>query len=297
MSSWTCTSTKFDGFPLWVKNKYRSVDDAARGFWSDRSLQRELIEAWVMLASSLRDERAIFAYDLLNEPYGGEISWDSFAEIVNNFHAELISEIRRVDPKHTIMFEPNDICACTTIFGNQKPLKPQAPNLVFSPHIYVRGTEKQLHYYSAALHNLSAYAWKLPVWVGEFGGDEVDVHDQTSLVRLNTTLTLLGDYGLGWAYWVFDVTDNGPQLVDAFGQASSVLTAIISRAVGFLARANANPLSSEKGSAQIRPPTESTKNVAAIAVITLVVLSSIFSVVVSVGIFCLRRHLLGQASK
>ncbi len=279
----------FDGFPYWVTNRFRSIDDTAHGFWSDQSLQKQLIEAWVTLASSLKDERAVFAYDLLNEPYGGQIPWDRFAMIVNDFHSQLISEIRRVDPKHTILFEPVDICACTSIFGNQKLLRPQASNLAFSPHMYVRGPNKDLQYYSAALYNLSAYAWKLPVWVGEFGGVDVDVRDQNSLARLNTTLTIFGKYGLGWAYWQLEVTENGPQLVDAFGRASSVLTGIIARAVGLLA--NVNLPSPERGFAQVRVPTDSTKNGAASAAITLVVLSSIVSILVSVGIFSLRRYL------
>ncbi len=215
------------GFPSWVVRDFESMDAAALGFWGNLVFQRELVEAWKLLATYLRDEKAIFAYDFLNEPFSGSIPWNQFSVILTDVHAKLISEIRRIDPRHAILLEPPDVCACTSIFGNQIPIKPQGSNIVFSPHMYVRGPRKYLEYYMGALYNLTVKTWKIPLWIGEFGGDDVELQDQNSMDRLNITLNVLAQYGLGWAYWVLTDTDNGPQLIDAHGLTSRLLTDMI----------------------------------------------------------------------
>ncbi len=217
------------GFPSWVVKDFESIDAAALGFWGNLAFQRELVEAWKLLASYLKDEKAIFAYDFLNEPFAGSIPWNQFSVILTDFYAKLISEIRPVDPRHAILFEPTDVCACTSIFGSQIPIKPQGSNLVFSPHMYVRGPRKYLDYYVGALYNLTVKTWKIPLWIGEFGGEDVELQDQNSMDRLNITLNVLAQYGLGWAYWRLADIDNGPQLIDAHGRASRLLTDMIIR--------------------------------------------------------------------
>ncbi len=223
-----------EGFPSWVVERFRSSDEASVGFWSDLSLQRELADVWVRVASSLRDAKAVFGYDLFNEPLAGLIPWNRFATIVDDFHSYLISMIRVADARHIIIVEPTDVCACTSIFGNQIPLKPQGTNLIFSPHVYVRGSEKDLEYYTTRLHNLTVNTWKIPVWIGEFGGDDIEIEDQNSMNRLNTTLYLFARHGLGWAYWSLQQTGNGPQLVDAHGRTSLSLVDMIRRGAALL---------------------------------------------------------------
>ncbi len=233
---------EMDGFPSWALDKLGNPKDAAQAFWNGSFMQGKLAQAWMILASALREEKAIFAYDLLNEPYGGTIPWNRFAAIISDFYTDLILDIRSVDPKHTILFEPTDVCACTTIFGNQIALRPQGANLVFSPHLYIHGSAKDLAFYVAGVHNLAVNVWGLPLWIGEFGGVDVELTDQNSMNRLNTTLNLFAQYKLGWAYWVIDETATGPQPVDGHGRGSSVLSNMLANAINLiLAVGNSSP--------------------------------------------------------
>ncbi len=225
---------EMDGFPSWAVDKLGNPKEMAQVFWNDSLMQSKLAQAWMTLASALREEKAIFAYDLLNEPYGGMIAWNRFAAIIRDFYTYLISEVRSVDPKHTILFEPIDVCACTAIFGNQVALRPQGVNLVFSPHLYIRGSAKDLTFYVAGVHNLAVNVWGIPLWIGEFGGVDVELGDQNSMNRLNTTLNLFAQYKLGWAYWVVAETGTGPQPVDAHGRASSLLSSVLANAVNLI---------------------------------------------------------------
>ncbi len=225
---------EMDGFPSWAVDKFGDPRDSAQVFWNDSLMQSKLAHVWMTLASDLKEEKAIFAYDLLNEPYGGTIPWDRFARIVRDFYSYLIFEVRRVDPKHTILFEPIDVCACTAVFGNQVPLRPQGTNLVFSPHLYVRGSARDLAFYVNGVQDLAVKKWSLPLWVGEFGGVDVQLADQNSMNRLNTTLNLFAQNKLGWAYWVITQTGMGPQPVDAHGRASSLLSNMLTNAVNLI---------------------------------------------------------------
>jgi endoglycosylceramidase len=215
---------RMNGFPSWILAKFKGKDQAALGFWSDPNLQVELIEAWKSLASRLKDEKAIFGYDLLNEPYGGSIPWQDFAPILNKFYTKLVSEIRSVDDRHSILFEPVE---GTCIVGEHIALRPDGDNIIFSPHMYVRGQAGYLENILLQLHQLSADAWKVPLWIGEFGGTTVDVNDRDSLNSLSSMLDLFDRYGLGWAYWTLADSPRVPHLVDAKGFTSSSLTNIV----------------------------------------------------------------------
>ncbi len=215
---------RMNGFPSWILAKFKDKDRAALSFWNDPNLQAELIKAWKTLASRVKDEKAIFGYDLLNEPYGGPIPWQDFAPILNKFYTKLVSEIRSVDDRHSILFEPVE---GTSIVGEHIALKPEGDNIIFSPHMYARGQPEYLANIFLRLHELSAETWNVPLWIGEFGGTVVEVSDRDSLTNLSSILDLFNRYELGWAYWRLADTSSGPHLVDANGLASSSLTDIV----------------------------------------------------------------------
>ncbi len=282
---------EMDGFPSWAVDKLGDPRDTAQVFWNEPLMQSKLAQAWMTLASDLREEKAIFAYDLLNEPYGGSIPWDRFARIVRDFYTYVISEVRRVDPKHTILFEPIDVCACTTIFGNQVALRPQGTNLVFSPHLYVRGSAKDLAFYVNGMQDLAVKTWELPLWVGEFGGVDVELADQNSMNRLNTTLNLFAQYKLGWAYWVITQTGTGPQPVDAHGRASSLLSNMLVNAVRLiLAVVNISSPVGETTHAQKTPSGSSLSTSTSNGLVVVGVLTLAVIIVALVLVRSLRRN-------
>jgi len=217
---------KMDGFPAWVVPGLKTSDQAAATFWRDSALQQELVKAWKILASLLKDRSAVAGYDLLNEPYGGTIMWQDFAPILNEFYSKLISDIRNVDDRHIIFFEPTEgVC----ILGEHIALRPTGTNLAFSPHLYVSGTTEYLDNIAQRLYNLTVSTWKIPLWIGEFGGSTVDVRKADTLHSLAVTLDLFDRYTLGWAYWALAESDAGPSLVDANGKGSASLTGIMTR--------------------------------------------------------------------
>jgi endoglycosylceramidase len=217
---------KMGGFPAWVVSRLKTSDQAAAAFWRNSALQLELVKAWMALTSVLKDRSAVAGYDLLNEPYGGTIMWQDFAPILNEFYSKLISGIRNVDDRHIIFFEPIEgVC----VLGEHIALRPAGMNLAFSPHFYVSGSAEYLDNVAQQLYNLTASTWKIPLWIGEFGGLSVDTKRRDTLQSLAVTLDLFDRYALGWAFWTLAEGDAGPRLVDGSGKASALLTNIMTR--------------------------------------------------------------------
>ena len=217
---------KMDGFPAWVVLRFKTSDQAAAAFWHDSARQLELVKAWKTLASLLKDRSAVAGYDLLNEPYGGTIMWQDFAPILNEFYSRLISEIRNVDPRHIVFFEPIEgVC----ILGEHIALRPTGMNLAFSPHFYVSGSADYLDNVAQQLYNLAVITWRIPLWIGEFGGLSVDTQRRDTLQSLAVTLDLFDRYALGWAFWTLEESAAGPRVVDGSGKGSALLTNIMTR--------------------------------------------------------------------
>jgi len=217
---------KMDGFPAWVVPRLKTSDQTAAAFWRNSALQLELVKAWKTLASVLKDRSAVAGYDLLNEPYGGTIMWQDFAPVLNEFYSRLIPEIRNVDAGHIIFFEPTEgVC----ILGEHIALRPTGTNLAFSPHFYVSGSAEYLANVAQQLYNLTVSTWKIPLWIGEFGGLSIDLTDTETLHSLAVTLNLFDRYALGWAYWSLAETDADPHLIDGNGRGSPFLTSTMTR--------------------------------------------------------------------
>jgi endoglycosylceramidase len=212
------------GFPSWTS--FKTEDQAAVGFWNNTALKAELTQAWRTLASHLDNQKAVAGYDLINEPDPGPTLWQDFAPMLNDFYSKMIAEIRSVDPRHIIFFEPVE---GTCILGEYIAFRPEGVNLVLSPHFYVRGPSDYLEYVASRLYNLTVNSWKIPIWIGEFGGVTVRIKDQNSLNNLRFTLDLFDRYKLGWAYSGFAETNKGLTPIDDNGESSPLLTAILER--------------------------------------------------------------------
>lgn len=92
--------------------------------WGNPTRKAGVKQKWVELASRYKNETAIFAYDLINEPRGG--SFDENYSMQDDW----IKGIRAVDTNHVIAFEA---------IGNSQyaSLVPYPyKNIIYSPHFY-----------------------------------------------------------------------------------------------------------------------------------------------------------------
>lgn len=125
----------------------------ARGrFFAERKYQKRFLEIWEGLANKYKDSKAIWGYDLLNEPIpprqkmeglagseynvkeadrGGEsdepaIDWTTLQE-------QTVKMVRSIDPHHAIIVEV-DQSFNPANFNNFRPI--DDPNIVYSCHMY-----------------------------------------------------------------------------------------------------------------------------------------------------------------
>ena len=179
-----------------------------------------------MLAGRYRDEAAVAAYDLVNEPYRFPIDQNS----VLRAYDQLIGQVREVDPDKIVLIEPTygdtSVAGALADFSNLK----RRTNVVYSLHDYFAGGDDDG--YTADGRQKGNYAWDgvtgypapdpgaleahlrvhvdklraagIPLWIGEFGiGAEVAGHDRW----IADKVALFKRYGLGRAWWEYRTTD------------------------------------------------------------------------------------------
>ena len=97
-------------------------------FFSSSLYQSAFIAFWKRVAEHYQNEKGIIAYDLMNEPHDkiAQAKWSEYA-------ATLTQEIRKIDPIHTIMIEPQE-WGWPAGFQYLKPIL--AKNIVYSFHTY-----------------------------------------------------------------------------------------------------------------------------------------------------------------
>jgi len=140
-----------DGAPKWaVKQKYidaiecsgqwqslslhASVRSAWTDFWTDKSMQQNLIRTWQEVVYRMRNKSNVIGYDLLNEPGYGSFDPDEVeTTYMRDFYERLIAGIREFDKESLIVVEP----VITGDFGVKTKLTSfDVPNIVYSPHYY-----------------------------------------------------------------------------------------------------------------------------------------------------------------
>jgi hypothetical protein len=180
-----------------------------------------------MLAGRYRDEPAVAAYDLVNEPYRFPIDQNS----VLRAYDQLFGQVREVDPDKIVLIEPTygdtSVAGALGDFSNLK----RRTNVVYSLHDYFAGGDDDG--YAADGQQKGNYAWDgvtgypapdpaaleahlrvhvdklraagIPLWIGEFGiGAGVVGHDRW----IADKVALFKRYGLGRAWWEYRTTDT-----------------------------------------------------------------------------------------
>lgn len=168
-------------------------DPDAPSLWDDPRQQDKLVALWRELARRYRDEPAVAAYDLLNEPNWGfqdRADANGCKETGNApLRALLVRAtraIREVDTRHMVIVEGN-------CWGNNyRGLFDDGvwdDNLVLSFHRYWVSTAPE------TLQDILALRDRLgvPVWLGETGENSNDWFARN--------VALVEREGIGWAWW------------------------------------------------------------------------------------------------
>jgi len=110
-------------------------DESGKSLFTDAACQAKFIEVWQRMARRYKDTKAVWAYDLLNEPNEGAVEgeladWQELAE-------RAAKAVRAIDPHTTIIVEPpqGGGPAGLTHFH---PIA--VPRVVYSVHMYLPHT-------------------------------------------------------------------------------------------------------------------------------------------------------------
>ncbi len=157
------------------------------------SMEDRLVGLWVKIASRYKEEPAIAAYDLLNEPLPARTGAAAkYKDRLEPLYKRIVRAIREVDRKHMITLEGADWANGWSVFS-----EPFDDNLLY-----------QFHYYCwdrpAVLKSIDRFlAWrdrlKAPVWVGETG-------EKDNAIYWGTTQYLEAN-SIGWSFWPWKKMD------------------------------------------------------------------------------------------
>jgi hypothetical protein len=109
--------------------------ESGRGLFTSAACQKRFVEIWREIARRYKNAKAVWGYDLVNEPHESpfdpELSdWQELAE-------RAAKAIRAIDPERTIIVEPAEGGGP----GGMAQLRPIAvPNVVYSVHMYNPGS-------------------------------------------------------------------------------------------------------------------------------------------------------------
>lgn len=166
-------------------------DAATPSLWDSPENRRKTVALWAKLAARYKNEPAVGAYDILNEPnwdFQGEGGGHGCQETVNAplraLLVDITAAIRRVDRRHLIVAEGN-------CWGNNYAgLMPVwDANMALSFHKYWNRNDAGSLRAILKLRDDN----HVPVWLGETG--------ENSNVWFRDVVRLVEDEGIGWAFW------------------------------------------------------------------------------------------------
>ena len=176
---WACDETYYATYnqpDLWLLGYVQpEIVACFDGFYHDTDLRASFAAAWAELAKALAGAPAIFAYEVLNEPFWGSATSQEFDRVIGpDLYAEVGAVIRSVDPDPWLAIEP----APTASVGLPSELMaPEQPRLLYAPHFYPPAIELG-HGYDGKVQTLRHHASVIcadghrlgvPVVIGELG--------------------------------------------------------------------------------------------------------------------------------
>ena len=107
---------------------------SGRGLFNDAACQEKFVEVWRKMARRYKDSKAVWAYDLLNEPVE-----DAVDEAVDDWQAlaaRAARAVREIDPGHAILVEPAQGGGPD---GLRELVPLDVPGVVYRVHMYLPG--------------------------------------------------------------------------------------------------------------------------------------------------------------
>jgi endoglucanase len=174
-------------------------------FWEYADFRKRTIALWKYIAKRYAANRSIAAYDLLNEP----VVMIPDSKIINQFFAELISEIRAVDKNHLLFVEGDMYAARFEMF---EPF--EDPNVACSFHFYPflhihlskkknqRDRIEESLFKQVSLKDILERL-KRPLWCGETGALYNQGRRSQQVGMLEDLLQFYREQGISWSVWTY----------------------------------------------------------------------------------------------
>lgn len=206
--AWACVDEPFTPRQPWQANYLEpAVRHSFTRFWKEEALQAKFIEAWKAVVTRFRNEPGIVGYEILNEPFPGDLPALNFErEALAPFYVRVAKAIRALDPDRPIFVEPSVL----TSTGAVPSLLPKLPfnNYVYAPHYYSPGSEGRGDFPTAEeVRGIIGRCAKTargvhhaPLFLGEFGADG---SSDGGRAYLKAVLDACDAENCGWAYWVW----------------------------------------------------------------------------------------------
>ena len=209
------------GSPWWLEYLDPRVIAAFLNFWgynTHQYLQDHYILSWQKVAERFKDNPGVIGYDLMNEPYPGDlvsaVALTFEKTRLKDFYDRLIPAIRDVDDDKWIFFEPQSFMinfgVASTLPALTDPRSGEK-RLAYAPHAYPLTLHEGIPYNLTDKFNMREWnrnrvkelnRHQVPLIVGEFGGsDDVPGFGE----YLDDSLAMYDLMGAGWTYW-----DNHP---------------------------------------------------------------------------------------
>jgi hypothetical protein len=144
-------------------------------FWRNGENHFDLLEqAWITLFERYKDERAVFGYDLLNEPMKGDLD-ASYEELESLYlvplFQRLINTSNRIDPKKKCLYQPILVNNPDRKIYHPPFIRMKTPvtgeNVFYAPHIY-EGKSERLKEWTGQYEEDARVSGK-PIFIGEWG--------------------------------------------------------------------------------------------------------------------------------
>lgn len=146
---------------------------------------------WRMLVERYRDDDAVIAADLVNEP---ELQLDACPDVdLDDFYARMGPAINEANPELLVTFAKR---------GDDRSPPPSGSNWIYTKHHYLRDWIPGVFEGELA----KAREWDVPLWLGEFS------HVRAGLDRLDllaSKIRFLRSRGISWSYFEYDRQTQG----------------------------------------------------------------------------------------
>ncbi|MGC8765490.1 MAG: glycoside hydrolase family 5 protein [Brevinematia bacterium] len=160
-----------------------SLNDKPELFLNE-NYEKMTVYLWREIAYRYRNEKAVLAYDLLNEPLPAKDENHTLYKELEPLYKKITKAIREVDKNHIITIEGANWATDFGVFG-----APFDSNLLYQFHKYWNKTDEES--IKPFLEFRDRY--NVPVWCGETGENNNEWYKEN--------FKLLKKNNIGWAFW------------------------------------------------------------------------------------------------